>query len=905
MLLAITLSGIVATGLGTAMVATLNASNRTEARTQRRSQLNRAIDYITEDVRRSRVLDVATNDATDDTLVLEYFPEIGDNINSRTIEYSIAEKDDNSPWVGPMVLRRKEYRTGDDPDAVNWTVLVDAISENTNIPVPPNITCPEGSTTIGNTGFRACLEEETSATGNAIYKVDLALHGEVNDFEGSNNTSEVLSVSSSAFARSINPQGDILINPSIESVALSSDLTTATVNWSEALGGEKPYSYTLYRCSEGPDTCEIDQATSDTVASELTTRTYSDNISGLSRGNTVCYEVKVVDNLGDTRTSNPVCVELVEELIPPQIEDIWESQGEVGLEWRAASGGDPGYLYGLKRCDVAGNADDCDPTTSVRDPEIAGTSYFPDIVTGISDGQKICYAVVVKDQIGEIAQGDPKCIIKGQPLSAPPIKKITEQANNTVDLTWLSASGGDYPYTYDLLRCDVAPDQTCTPTTSLNLATEDKSFSGDDISAVNSGDKICYAVQVTDNSAATSIGETECLIKDAPLAAPDSLTVTLDVSSAEMDITWPDATGGTPDYTYNLYRCNTTNTSCTPSLLTSDVTSGVSGYADNVSSIARGQNVCYAVQVSDADGATDQTETVCETKIDPLLLSGLVVTIDPDASEANIAWSSITGGSTASPTYSLALKRCTGENCTPTTVASTRTTQNTGSGSFTNSVSGIAEGTNICYAIEVTSGTQTTSGQTCTTLETSLAAPVITLNNSSLVKPTVNWSAVTGATGYRVFSCQGQGICDPLSGDTANTTNLSFTPDNNPSVGNEWCFVVKATKGSVISPASEQLCGAIQGLTAPEGLKLEFTQRSDKRYDAKVSWSLNTNVTSYKLYFCSTSNDCTPNDLVLDNIKTSTATDGPIDKNTNICYGVVAEANGISSPMSRVCGRAK
>ncbi|WP_099238526.1 prepilin-type N-terminal cleavage/methylation domain-containing protein [Synechococcus sp. BDU 130192] len=909
-LLAITLSGIVAAGLGTAMVATLNASNRTEARTQRRSQLNRAIDYITEDVRRSRFLSVATtdDDTPNDTLVLEYFPTTGDNASSRTIEYSIAEKDANSPWVGPMVLRRRDYRTGDDPS--NWTVLVDAISENTSL----TIDCASG-TAIGNAGFRACLEVGTSATGNDVFKVDLALYGEVNDFDGSNNTSEVLSVNSAAFARSLSPEGGFLKNPSITSVTLSSDLTTATVNWSEALGGTQPYSYTLYRCSEGPDTCAIDIATSDTVASSLTTTTYTDNISSLSQGNTVCYAVKVTDAEGDIGTSNPVCVEIVDKLIPPQIEDIWESQGEVGLEWQAASGGDPGYLYGLKRCDVAGNADDCDPTTLVRDPEIADTSYFPDPLTGISDGQKICYAVVVKDQAGGEAQSDPKCIIKGQPLSAPPIKTITEQADNTVDLTWLSASGGDYPYTYDLLRC-VSPSilgiinlPDCTPTTPLNLATQDKSFSGDNIAAVTSGSKICYAVQVTDSSAVTSIGATECLVKDAPLTAPDSLTVTLDVSSAEMDITWPNATGGTPDYTYNLYRCDTTNSSCTPSLLTSDVTSV---HADGISGIARGRNVCYAIQVSDADGTTDQTETVCETKIDPLLLSGLVVTIDPDTSEANIAWSSITGGSTASPTYNLSLKRCTGENCTPTTARSTRTTQNTGSGSFTDSVSGIAEGTNICYAIDVTDGTQTTSRQTCTTLETSLAAPVITLNNSSLVRPTVNWSAVTGATGYRVFSCQGLN-CDPLSGSTTNTTNLSFTPSSDPGVGNQWCFAVKATKSSIVSPASNQVCGAQQGLSKPTINTIDFSRRdlvgnNGSDTDLRIDWLAPDGGTTFDLYRCQGNNCTLPSTATVPNIAATNYTFGNLtgknDSTTWFCFGIKAKQGGLTSDMSdRVCIR--
>ncbi|WP_030007007.1 prepilin-type N-terminal cleavage/methylation domain-containing protein [Picosynechococcus sp. NKBG042902] len=907
-LLAITLSGIVAAGLGTAMVATLNASNRTEARTQRRSQLNRAIDYITEDVRRSRVLSVGTTDNEDDTLVLKYFPTTGDNASSRTIEYSIAEKDANSPWVGPMVLRRRDYRTGDDPS--NWTVLVDAISENTSL----TIDCASG-TAIGNAGFRACLEVGTSATGNDVFKVDLALYGEVNDFDGSNNTSEVLSVNSAAFARSLSPEGGFLKNPSITSVTLSSDLTTATVNWSEALGGTQPYSYTLYRCSEGPDTCAIDIATSDTVASSLTTTTYTDNISSLSQGNTVCYAVKVTDAEGDIGTSNPVCVEIVDELIPPQIEDIWESQGEVGLEWQAASGGDPGYLYGLKRCDVAGNADDCDPTTLVRDPEIADTSYFPDPLTGISDGQKICYAVVVKDQAGGEAQSDPKCIIKGQALSAPPIKTITEQADNTVDLTWLSASGGDYPYTYDLLRC-VSPSilgiinlPDCTPTTPLNLATQDKSFSGDNIAAVTSGSKICYAVQVTDSSAATSIGATECLVKDAPLTAPDSLTVTLDVSSAEMDITWPNATGGTPDYTYNLYRCDTTNSSCTPSLLTSDVTSV---HADSVSGIARGRNVCYAVQVSDADGTTAQTETVCETKIDPLLLSGLVVTIDPDASEANIAWSSITGGSTASPTYNLSLKRCTGENCTPTTARSTRTTQNTGSGSFTDSVSGIAEGTNICYAIDVTDGTQTTSRQTCTTLETSLAAPVISLTNTpSDIRPTINWPAVTGATSYRVFSCQ-QGLnCDSLSGSTTNTTNRSFTPSSDPGVGNQWCFAVKATKGSVISPASDQVCSDQRGLSQPTINSVSISKANGNNVtplNVSIAWFAPEGGSLFDLFYCTGSTCSLPGTPQRQNIAASSFSENALvsgNKDALFCFGIRAKQSGLTSDMSgRVCVQA-
>lgn len=902
-LLAITLSGIVATGLGTALVATLNASNRTDARTQRRSQLNRAIDYVTEDVRRSRFLSATNNNQT---LTLEYFPTTGDNINSWIIDYALAPKDPNSPWLGPRVLRRREYAKGATPS--NWTVLVDAISENAGV----RGDCPEGTTNIGLEGFQACLQVGVSATGAEIFKVDLNLHGELNDFAGGNSNSEVLSVSSAAFARSLSPEGGFLKNPSIASISLSSDLSTALINWTDALGGTQPYSYTLYRCSEGPNNCEIDIASSDSVVNGIPNTVYTDNITGLTRGNALCYAVKVVDATGDISTSNTSCVQLVDALIPPKIEDIWESQGEIGLDWRSAAGGAPGYLYGLLRCDVPGGDSDCNPDILVRDIELAGNSYFPDPVAGISDGRKVCYAVEVKDTTGGTAISEPQCIIKGQPLSAPVIREILPKQSG-VDLTWFSASGGDYPYTYDVFRCVTEAENTCTPNSVVSSALEIKILSGDDISEVESGDKVCYAVRVTDESNSTKTSATECFIKDAPLTAPNSLEVNVNPSDGKMNLDWPNATGGTPAYIYNLYRCDAdANTTCTPNLRTENVTSV---HIDDVAGISKGRNVCYAIQVTDTEGNTAQTETVCETKIEPLVLSGLVATVDPGTSEATISWTSIAGGSVATPSYSLSLQRCTGDNCTPDTArGSTQTTTSTGGGSFTDSVTGIAEGTNICYAVQLTDGDQSTSRQACTTLVSSLAAPVISLNNSSLIRPTVSWTGISSATGYRIFSCQGIS-CDPLSGSTTNSTNLSFTPASDPNVGNQWCFAVRATNSSIVSPTSNQVCGAQRGLSKPIINSINFSSNTlvggnSSDQDVSVTWLAPSGGTAFNLFYCEGNNCTLPNTAQVTNLAVTNHIIGnlaPRIQNQNsprpwFCFGVKGKQGGLTSDMSdRIC----
>lgn len=180
LLVAATISlGVVSLG-GFGLISILSSSQVANAQNERRTELNRSLEFISAEVREANTIEKDASVATlpsDFTLpaggenVLMLYPE---NSSSTPIIYYIASPTGNT-WKGPKVVYRWGPQFNDDGTYQNfatpasWTAepLIDAIEDTNTAP-----TCPGADWTANGTiGFGACV--------NALGKVAELSHSGV------------------------------------------------------------------------------------------------------------------------------------------------------------------------------------------------------------------------------------------------------------------------------------------------------------------------------------------------------------------------------------------------------------------------------------------------------------------------------------------------------------------------------------------------------------------------------------------------------------------------------------------------------------------------------------------------------------------------------------------------------
>lgn len=173
LLVAVAITGIVITVAGFGLVAILQANKKAEAQTERRMDLNRALDYIADDIKESSS---ATTEypsgwgIPSNTYTLVLFLTKPDN--SRVAYYT--RSDSGVEWRGPQVIYRSEKQ--DD----GGQALVDAISDSPSA-------CNGSGDSMGSEGFKVFVANNRN--------VKICLKGKVSE-------SETYSVETNAFARS-------------------------------------------------------------------------------------------------------------------------------------------------------------------------------------------------------------------------------------------------------------------------------------------------------------------------------------------------------------------------------------------------------------------------------------------------------------------------------------------------------------------------------------------------------------------------------------------------------------------------------------------------------------------------------------------------------------------------------
>ncbi|WP_413175654.1 type II secretion system protein J [Anabaena azotica] len=198
---------------GTAFVGILQQNRKAEFESQRRTNLNRALDYIANEVRMARTIHVATPSPTPTTIPSTTIPS-GTGVLRLTIPYTIGNitrtytvvyytSTSSNGWKNPSSINR--YSNVPIPVPVTPTptpatvtsvpspspndsyFLVDGIKAPSTLP-----TCSSGGTRSGGNGFYACIYPDPTISP-AAKKVDLYLYGTLSNASTDTRTYEVKS----------------------------------------------------------------------------------------------------------------------------------------------------------------------------------------------------------------------------------------------------------------------------------------------------------------------------------------------------------------------------------------------------------------------------------------------------------------------------------------------------------------------------------------------------------------------------------------------------------------------------------------------------------------------------------------------------------------------------------------
>lgn len=623
LLVAIAMSGIVLVGLGSGMVALMNSSNNNSAKAELKNQLNRAADYINEDIKRARFADITTTSTTNDTVVLTYFENATDT-ESNTIEYRMETA--SNPWLGPNVISRRVTIGSSAPG--NWQVLVDAITDN-DVTFP---NCGSPTKTEYTSGFFACVESAKSNRSVDVYRVSISLFGEVSD-------NDEIEVNTSTIARSISPS---LSPPTINLV--SDQDPTPEIQWSNVLLAS---SYAIYRCSTtgGAGNCDPTDGTSDTIVYSGPGTTFIESIN-TSTGERWCYSGVSSDGGNTSDFGNIVCAAVSTGGAPGSSNlDATDALQPI-VTWTQAIDADS---YSLYRCSTS-NAT-CDPINSgslIFGPTTNLTYNQSTAMPAVSPpvGQKLCYQVRSTNSYGTIDTN----IDCGLPNSSstPNTPSLSINASNSNIVTWSdeSASGAT---TYALYQCQADAGNTCVPSTlAPGFPQFTNTFTQTTAAATNK--RWCYGVEATNTSPASPLTSPRSTAVCGAVALSKPFFTSALTGSTTPNVAWNNVASAT---SYDLYRCSTLSATCDPSTGTKIVTNTTVTSFPETTAPLNNQKHCYAVQAKNASGVSPFSDTSCsDIKSANCTMPNVLLRPAATSAEQNAVTTLIqNAGFTSTPTY--------------------------------------------------------------------------------------------------------------------------------------------------------------------------------------------------------------------------------------------------------------
>lgn len=154
LLVAALITSLVMTTAGVGLVQILRANQKSATEQERQSELNRALDFMADDIKAAKFVELDPDP--------KYLFKLTKPDNSKIVYYTVP-KSANPRWRGPRIVYRKQIA----PSIKNAEALIDAIAN-----VDPS--CPaSGGNSAGNQGLKVFIQDKAY--------MKLCLVGQLND----------------------------------------------------------------------------------------------------------------------------------------------------------------------------------------------------------------------------------------------------------------------------------------------------------------------------------------------------------------------------------------------------------------------------------------------------------------------------------------------------------------------------------------------------------------------------------------------------------------------------------------------------------------------------------------------------------------------------------------------------
>jgi len=481
----------------------------------------------------------------------------------------------------------------------------------------------------------------------------------------------------------------------------------------------------------------------------------------VSNGTTYYYRV-VAKNLGGQSTDSEEVSAKPLPPLPPAATNLVATAGnaQVNLSWTAALGATEYRIY---RNTVAGAAQ-----TGVLIATVSSTS-FPD--QGRTNGTTYFYNVIATNQAGD---GPAANEVSAKPLPGLPAAPANLNAtprDGQVDLTWSTVDGATE---YQIFQ-GTAPNVNTKGNPAIRVATPNYSVSG-----LTNGTTY-YFVVVATNLAGPGLASREVSAKPLPPipTAPENISAA--VGDGQIILSWSVATAATQ---YRVFR------STSPIVSTTGTPIGTSN-GSTFTSVGLTNGAVYYFKVVATNVAGNSPESA-EISATPLPLKPAVPTIfTANAANAQVAlsWSAVAGASD----YRVFRGTAPGVSTTGSPLA---TVTNPSHADLT-----VINGTTYYYKVMATNlaGNGPATGEiSAKPLPLAPDSPANLAAVAGNTQITLTWTAVIGATEYRVFRGTAPGVSAVGTAFTT-TTNVNYA---DKSLTNGTVYYYKVVAANLAGPGA-------------------------------------------------------------------------------------------------------
>lgn len=424
--------------------------------------------------------------------------------------------------------------------------------------------------------------------------------------------------------------------------------------------------------------------------------------------------------------------------------------GQVDLSWTAASGA---ASYRIYRGTVSG-------TYSQIGTGIAGTTYTD---TTSVNGTQYFYIVRAFNGIESVNSNEATAL----PMASFSIASTTAPSTSTIQVTWTGPTGAT---AYDVRYGTTSGTYTTIPNVTSPYT----------ISGLASATNYFIVVQARNIIGLGSSVQTAEVQQVTPLAAPTGLIAS--AVPGQSNLTWNAVAGAS---SYKVYRGTTSGSHAE---IANNV--GTNSYAD--ATAANGTTYYYVVTAFNGADSANSNETL----IRPVASVTSVLATTVDATTVQVTWPAITGAAS----YDIKYGTATG---TYTTTLSNQT-------SPTN-ITGLSAASTYYIIVEaknaIGAGTTSTSAETSVT--TTFGAPSGLAASSAPGNVTLTWTAIAGASSYKVLRGTVSGTYTEIAGAVGTNTYVDTTAVD----GTTYFYVVRAFNGADSANSNEVSTRPISAFT--------------------------------------------------------------------------------------------